>query len=264
MFAKRILILVPHPDDEVVACCAAIGRAKGPSVEIFALYLSHGCVAREVMWPWEQDEYDLAVNRRLTEAKTAAKLLGITPAGWSPRPARQLWKFLPRVQMEIEQAIAANKIEQLWVPAYEGGNADHDAVNAVASLFKSKLSVLEFAEYNFLDGQLLSQEFPSPNGSEQIIQLKISEQQRKQEALALYASEKRNLGYVGTERECYRPLADYDYTRPPHDGKLWYTRFQWVPIPHPGVDRTKPADVTKAITAFLSSTTTSPPAPARQ
>jgi LmbE family N-acetylglucosaminyl deacetylase len=27
---RRILVLVPHPDDEVVGCAAAIGRARAP------------------------------------------------------------------------------------------------------------------------------------------------------------------------------------------------------------------------------------------
>ena len=42
MFGQRILILVPHPDDEVVAGCAAIGRAQAAGAKIFALYLTHG------------------------------------------------------------------------------------------------------------------------------------------------------------------------------------------------------------------------------
>src|SRR5262249_31788593 len=149
------------------------------------------------------------------------------------------------------RAIGQYNIDQLWVPAYEGGNADHDAANAVASLFAPKLKILEFAEYNFAGGRAYSHEFPRPNGSEEVIALTPEEQQKKRALLAAYASEKCNLGYVKTERECFRPLAAYDYSRPPHEGTLWYARFQWVPFRHPRVDFAKPAEVYAAIAAFL-------------
>lgn len=251
MFGRRLLILVPHPDDEVVACAAAIGRAKAEGAWFFSLYLTHGCIARETMWPWKQKHYEKYVARRRAEAEKAAQALGITPVGWSARPARHLWREMSAVYDEIRSAIRTHNIDQLWIPAYEGGNADHDGLNAVASLLKSDVSILEFAEYNFLDGKAHSQSFPSPNGSEKILTLSSAEQQTKRAALKLYASEKLNLHYVKTERECFRPLAIYDYAQAPHAGTLWYERFHWVPFKHPGVDFTKSAEVSAAIVVFL-------------
>jgi len=251
MFGKNILIAVPHPDDEVVACCAAIGRAQAQKARIYALYLTHGYIARDIMWPWERKNYEAHVARRRMEGEEAAKLLGITPLSWNARPARHLWRHLGEVQSEIESAVARHNIDQLWVPAYEGGNADHDALNAVGSVFADKLSVFEFAEYNFSAGKAHLQEFPFPDGSEQMIGLAPEEIRRKRDALKIYASEKGNLNYVKTEQECWRPLAKYDYSRPPHDGVLWYARFQWVPFRHPRVDFTDARDVSEAITRFL-------------
>lgn len=271
MFGKRILIAIPHPDDEVVACAAAIGRAKRDGAEIFALYLTHGCIARKTLWPWQRGRYDKFVARRRAEAEQAAKFLGITPAGnWPTRPARHLWRELPQAQAELAAAIAAHNIDQLWVPAYEGGNADHDGLNALASLFIKILGrsgtnramaneigwggippVLEFAEYNFFEGRARRQEFPLPNGSEQLITLSPAEKVKKRGALAIYKSEKKNLGYVGVGYESFRALASYDYSRPPHEGTLWYARFQWVPFPHPRVDFTKPEDVSAALIKLL-------------
>ena len=70
-------------------------------------------------------------------------------------------------------------------------------------------------------------------------------------ALSLYASEKGNLGSLRLEEEQIRPLAAYDYSKPPHEGKLWYERFQWVPLRHPRVDYTSCDEVSGAITDFL-------------
>ena len=252
MFGQRILVLVPHPDDEVVACAAAIGRAQAAGAQVFALYLTNGCIPRDAMWFWQRKKYDAMVACRRGEAEKVAKALHIIPVGWSNRPARHLWQHMQAAFDEIQDAIATYDFDQLWVPAYEGGNPDHDALNAIGQRFKLSMSVLEFAEYNFAGGKAQSQTFPFPNGSEQIIPLTDAEQESKRAALALYQSEQSNLNYVDVMRECYRLLADYNYAEPPHTGKLWYARFQWVPFRHPRVDFTKPADVSRAIGDFLS------------
>ena len=251
MFGKRILILVPHPDDEVVACATTLEHAKADGVEIFALYLTHGCISKDAVWPWQRKKYDAMVDRRQAEAKKAASYLGITPVGWNDRPARYLWQNMHAVCTEIQTAIQDYGIDQIWLPAYEGGNPDHDVLNAIGQRFKRQISVLEFAEYNFFAGKAQSNSFPEMNGTEQVINLSETEQKIKRAALALYKSEQSNLNYIELNRECFRPLADYDYFKPPHAGKLWYARFQWVPFKHPRVDFTNPMDVCKAITDFL-------------
>ncbi|HLW93098.1 MAG TPA: PIG-L family deacetylase [Roseiarcus sp.] len=252
LFGSRILILVPHPDDEVVGAAAALGRAKKRGAALAALYLTDGCLARETMWPWRRKRHGEAVARRRSEAERAAAVLGLEAAGWPQRPARRLWRELPAVQAEIRAAIAACKPDQLWVPAYEGGNPDHDGLNALGRLLARRLNVLEFAEYNFFGGSVHAQEFPYPNGEEETIILTPEERAQKRALLELYASERGNLSYVGTARECFRPLAAYDYNRPPHPGTLWYARFQWVPFRHPRVDFTPPREVSEAIVAYLA------------
>lgn len=251
-FGRHILLLVPHPDDEIVACFAVLRRAQAEGAKIHALYLTHGCISQETRWPWDRKKHDWHVARRRVEAEQAARQLELIPVGWSHRPARSLWQHMISVKDEIVSAIDKHAIDQIWVSAYEGGNPDHDAVNAITSTLTSKVSVLEFAEYNFASGRARSQEFPALNGTEKTITLDKTEQEQKKQALKLYVSEQCNLGYVKTERECFRPLANYDYRQPPHTGTLWYARFRWVPFRHPRVDFTDPADVGRAITKFLA------------
>jgi LmbE family N-acetylglucosaminyl deacetylase len=251
MFGRRILIFVPHPDDEIVACAAAIGRARAEGAEIFASYLTDGCLARETIWPWRRRRHADDVARRRAEGETAARRLGLTILGWSERPARSLWRHLRQVHGDMHAAIEACAPDQVWLPAYEGGNPDHDGLNGLGQLFVDRLSVLEFAEYNFFGGRAQAQIFPLPDGAEQTLLLTPAEKALKRELLALYASERRNLNYVGIEQECWRPLARYDYSRPPHAGTLWYARYQWVPFRHPAVDFTQPEEVSRAIGAYL-------------
>lgn len=250
MFGKRILILAPHPDDEVVAACASIGRAQAQGAQIFVHFLTHGCIAKETLWPWQRKNYAKLVSRRRAEAEETARFLNIEITGFQDRPARHLWQELDQAYQEIKNTIAKHAIDQLWIPAYEGGNADHDGLNALCQKFSGKMNVLEFAEYNFTAHQTNAQTFPASKGTETLFSLSKEEQIKKKKALEIYASEKNNLGYVGLTQECFRPLNAYDYSKPPHDGTLWYARFQWVPFAHPRVDFTKPQAVCDALLLF--------------
>ena len=240
MFGKRILILVAHPDDEVVACAASIARAKAQGAVVSALYLTHGCLPQETLWPWQRKDHERLVAARRAEADSVATFLGIQPVGWSSRPARHLWQELPQVFQEVDAAVK------------QYGNPDHDALNAIGFKLKSRLSVLEFAEYNFFGGKALSQSFVSSDETMRLFTLTPDERAAKRAALKMYASERGNLSSIDIDQESYRPLAAYDYAHPPHQGKVWYARFQWVPFRHPRVDFTQPAEVSQSITAFLS------------
>jgi LmbE family N-acetylglucosaminyl deacetylase len=252
-FGRRILILAPHPDDEVVGFSAAIGRAHAAGAQVSVLFLTHGCIDQASMWPWARSGYAQAIARRRAEGERAAEALGVAVAGVSDRPARHLWRELAAAEFEVRAAVAATGADQLWVPAFEGGNPDHDGANAIASRLAAEgLSVLEFAEYNLEGGRVRSHRFPTRAVAEETLNLTPEEQAAKRRALDLYVSEKANLAYVALERETFRPLPAHDYGRSPHTGKLWYARFQWVPFRHPQVDFTDPADVHVALTSYLS------------
>jgi len=251
-FGRSILILAAHPDDEVAACAAAVGRARASGGDVWVIYLTNGCLDRETVWPWDRRRHPGMIRRRRAEAERAAAALGLECAGWGPRAARHLWRELPEAECEVRAAVQAHGIDQLWSPAYEGGNPDHDALNALASRFMDAgLSVLEFAEYNFTGGRPRSHSFPRTLGTETVIELAPDEQKSKRQALSLYASERGNLRVIGLEREVFRPLPEHDYSRAPHPNKLWYTRFQWVPFRHPRIDFVKPQAVYHEIGAYI-------------
>ncbi len=255
MFGKRILILVAHPDDEVVACAASIAAARAEGAAVSALYLTDGCLAENVLWPWQRKRHDYYVKRRLAEAEEAATALGLQPVGWGARPARALWRELPQVFEEVQAALAQLRPDQLWVPAYEGGNPDHDALNAVGFKLKKRVSVLEFAEYNYFGGKAHSQAFVSTDNTTRVVKLSPQERLVKQGLLNLYGSEACNLRSLKAEQESYRPIASYNYALPPHQGTLWYERYRWVPFRHPRIDGTSSHVVSNAIMNFLSAAT---------
>jgi LmbE family N-acetylglucosaminyl deacetylase len=239
----RILILAPHPDDEIVACGIAARRARSEGARLSVLYLTTGVPPRELLWHWRRRSRDAHVARRCDEALAASTLFGFEPAGFLDIASRQLLQHLDQATAAVDRALGATSAQCLWVTAFEGAHQDHDAANAIAASFRDRMPVWEFAAYNFSDGKVCSNRFIDARGG--VIELKLNREEAalKRRALALYASERGNLAHIKIREEAYRPLPRHDYTAPPHPGKLFRERFQWVPLGHPRIDFTPSADI---------------------
>lgn len=233
MFGKRILILIPHPDDEVVGACGAMLRAQTQGSKIFGLYLTTGISSRKK---------EAALRRE--EAKKVAGLLNIHAVAFEEIPSRRLKNHLHEVEKKIAATIEDCEIDRLWVPAYEGGHQDHDAANFLASRFKKALPVWEFSEYHFFGGKTYSNDFFKLTGDEKKVELTKEESQIKKRALSLYKSEWFNLRMVrpSLTQEALRPLSRYDYSKPPYEGKMYYQRWQFFSF-HPAVDPIQPEEL---------------------
>jgi hypothetical protein len=254
---RRILVLAPHPDDEVVGCAVALSRACVAGAAARVLYLTTGVPAREVLWPWARARHDAMVRRRREEAVRAAEKLGIEIAGFEDWPTRMLKDHLGAATARVRAA--ARDATEVWVPAWEGAHQDHDVANWIAA--RLGMPVQEFAEYSFFGGKVRSNAFRDGGG---VIALSPEEQAWKRALLALYASERGNLRHIGVTQEALRPLPRHDYTRPPHDGTLFYQRFQWVPFRHPRIDFTSPDAVCHALAAERAEAAKAGPASAER
>jgi LmbE family N-acetylglucosaminyl deacetylase len=249
----RVLLLIPQPDDEVVGCATAITRARRGGAEFFGLYLSTGVVAPEADWRWRRKTHSARVERRRQEALAAAAALGIQPVGFATRPARRLRFDLAEAQAEIRALATEHAVDVVWTPAYEGRHQDHDATNFLASTMAPWWRVLEYAAYNaWTSGG--AQSFPALTGGETVVRLSATEAAQKAALLGLYQSQSRQLRRVHCQQEVLRPLATYDYRKPPHPGRLFYQRFAWLPFPIPQVDFTPPARVCARFARFAAGT----------
>jgi N-acetylglucosamine malate deacetylase 1 len=249
---RRILVLAPHPDDEIVACGIAAMRARATGSRVFVLYLTTGVPGRAALWAWQRAGYAGRLARRRREALDAAALLGLEPVAFGETPSRTLRGDLDDAVDRIADAVARCDADVLWVPAFEGGHQDHDAANAAAAACRHRIPVWEFAAYNFAGGEVRANRFAALRGGEITIDASPQEAQLKRRALACYGSEQGNLSHLGTMRECARPLPVYDYGAPPHPGRLFRERFQWVPFRHPRVDFTPSADIYRSIGGWKS------------
>jgi N-acetylglucosamine malate deacetylase 1 len=244
---RRVLILAPHPDDEVVACGLAGYRARREGAMVSVFYLTTGVPACEALWPWQRAGYAARIVRRQAEAKEAAGLLGFAAAGRLDVPSRSLRLHLDAAAAAVARALDAVVASELWVTAFEGAHQDHDAANALAARFRERLSVWEFAAYNYAGGRVRSNRFLDARGGVVELRANREEVRLKRRALSLYASERGNLRHIRAGEEAYRPLPRHDYRTPPHPGTLFRERFHRVPFRHPRIDFTPSVEIYRSI-----------------
>lgn len=259
MIGQRILLLVPHPDDEIVGCATAIGRARADGASVALCYLTNGVPERSVLFPWQRRRHAAWIGRRWQEAMEAARRLGVAEAGRLDIATRTLKSHFAQAEALIARALAETSADTLWTPAYEGGHQDHDAANFLASRCTDRAAVWEFSEYNRAGGVVRGQTFFDARGGEREIALTPDERATKRALLAVYASERGNLQHIGMrfERESFRPLPAHDYASAAHPGRQFYQRFQWVPY-HSRIDRCRPHELSEAIAQYVR---TAPAAP---
>jgi hypothetical protein len=82
--------------------------------------------------------------------------------------------------------------------------------------------------YHAHHDQCVSGRFLNGDGSQEL-QLFLSEAERARKAgmFAAYASQRRVLDGFVINHERFRVAPEYDFSRPPHKGKLWYECMAW-------------------------------------
>jgi len=256
--SRHILILAPHPDDEVVACGLSAWRARQDGARLYVLYLTTGVPLGEALWPWRRKGHSARVARRREEAVAAAAMLGLTPVEFLAIPSRSLRLHLDEAAAAIDRALRATPATALWVPAFEGAHQDHDAANALAAAYRDRLQVWEFAAYNYAGGRVNSNWFFDVRRGAIEEHPSRQEARLKRKALATYASESGNLLHIRFDREMCRPMPRHDYAAPPHPGTLFRERFHWVPFHHPRIDFTPSDEIYSVLGKWSAASRTAP------
>lgn len=243
---NTILIFAPHPDDEAICCSVKILRTLKNKGIVYVVYLTDGAPGDEnSQCSWLINgtkisgtckEYRLI---REKEAKNAMKIAGI--------PEENLI-FLRyddgKLIFSLDDAInnvtsLINKIRpnEIYVPAYEGGNCDHDAANYIVHKSIKFLNfnpfVYEYPEY-WMDNKsgkmhVVYQEFIptekslSYKGNFTVISIKMNEEEMKlkKEIMSNYPSQIHILTNFD-KNESFRILPKHNYSNPPHERPLYY------------------------------------------
>ena len=234
------LIVLAHPDDECVAYGALLQRMADPTV----LFLTDGAPRDPYFWE-RYGSREAYASLRQQEARQALAQVGVrrvqfvaancngSAAASEVLVDQELFRRLPAAWRELSGAIERLRPQALLTLAYEGGHPDHDSCNLLVSLASRtfELPAWEAPIYSRArhsdSGRPQPQRFIQENGTEVDIRPTPAEVERKREMWRTYSSQGDFLRFFSPEVETVRPLPAYDYSQPPHPGKLNYEHWQW-------------------------------------
>jgi len=227
----RTLIIVAHPDDEAVTCAALMQRMREPCV----LFCTDGAPLDPYFWSrhGSREAYSLL---RQKEARLALSLVGVTKVEFLKARSvehiidQQLFQRLPEAIEAAFQVVIRVRPQALLTLAYEGGHPDHDSCNFITSVIarQRSLAAWEMPVHKLFhkeDGKF--QTFMPAPQSAISLHPTAEEIARKRLALEAYSSQGNFLVRFDSVDESFRPLPEYDYARPPHEGVLNYEAWQW-------------------------------------
>jgi LmbE family N-acetylglucosaminyl deacetylase len=230
----RALLIAAHPDDETIG--AGVLLARRPNFRIVHVTdgsplnpsdaLAAGCPSRAA--------YGTARRREAIDAMAAAGIPAdaITNLHFTDQQAAfHLEELTRRILAVIDQI----KPEVVLTHAYEGGHPDHDSVALACHLARCSTPpggaffLCEFTGYHARQGTMEIYEFLG-NSSQREFAYSLDQEEReiKIRMLEKFTTQIRTLQpFVCPEMEKFRLAPQYDFTRPPHAGRLWYENFNW-------------------------------------
>ncbi len=132
-----VLVLAPHPDDEVFGCGGAIMQhiKQGQTVHVFVM------TDGQAAMPYQHETYRSAyISQRQQESLQAAKILGYGKPSFFDISDRQLQRSDVLLQQLLD-FITVHQIQYLYIPSIFELHPDHIASTKIG---------LELAEYSHL------------------------------------------------------------------------------------------------------------------
>ncbi len=228
--AGELLVVAAHPDDDVIGAGALMARVA----RVRVAYVTDGAPrdGRDARARGFPDVAAYAAARR-REAAAALVLAGVAPERlvWLGVPDQQATFALDQAACRLGELIRAVRPGVVLTHAYEGGHPDHDATAfAVQAALETcpgqaGAALLEFAGYHATRQGGRSTDFlEDPACPAVTFDLDAAAQRLKAAMFACHASQAAVLASFSCAREQFRAAPVYDFSRPPHEGRLLYER----------------------------------------
>lgn len=232
----RTMLVIAHPDDEVIALGARLGRFSS-TVFVHATdgAPKNGQDSRARGFA-SVDQYRQAREQELAQA---LMLAGVDNAARVRLeiPDQEASFQLARLTRQIEGLFLEHKPEVVFTHPYEGGHPDHDACafavhRAVALLQaggQAPPAILEGAFYHAGPAGIEAGCFVTCDSRTAEVAYPLSEEERLQKGalFACFATQQETLSGFPLDFERFRIAPQYDFLQPPNCGSVLYDHFPW-------------------------------------
>lgn len=232
----KCAVIVAHPGDEIVGAGCLISKLADVSV----VHITDG--ARDLSQATAAGFDDLAAY---TEARKQECLIAL---GLAHVPQDRVVEFsipdssacncLSDLAKRIAHFLQESGVDIVITHPYEGGHPDHDATafatHAALQLvqrngFKPP-SLFEMALHPGKDEISKLPEFlPGAGGETTTLVLDERATKLKRQMFECLESQRRSIQASPVGWEKFRPPPAYDFSVPPHEGRLHYENFDWAP-----------------------------------
>ena len=229
---EPVAVVVAHPDDETIAAGGSLHLMR----RLLLVHVTDGAprqlgdAAREGF-----DTPSAYAAARERELRDALEHSGAQPERVTLGvPDQEASAAIPQIADRLGALFRAHGVRHVLTHAYEGGHPDHDAV-ALAVHLAGGAAIYEFAGYHAApEGGMRTGVFlePSPSGSgkdaEIVVTLSPQDLARKRAMMACFRTQAKILSQFDPARERFRAAPAYDFTAPPHEGRLLYEEWGWM------------------------------------
>src|SRR3569832_957804 len=165
--AHRTLVLVAHPDDEVIGASTLLPKLRNA---LFA-YVTDGAPRDGRDAQSHGLNVDAYRKRRREERDAALSLCAVDRHRVIELgcPDQQAARELVRLSREVVRVVDERRIEFMLAPAYEGGHPDHDATafiaHAAVALSRRTVRIVEMAGYHAAANDIVRGDFIPSTGA---------------------------------------------------------------------------------------------------
>jgi LmbE family N-acetylglucosaminyl deacetylase len=229
-----LAIVVAHPDDEAIGAGAQLRR--WPHAQV--IHTTDGA-PRHSAAAW-QSGYLTA--EEYASARERESITALTQAGIGLRQLHHLGFTDQETALNLvslTEALADKFLELqpkfVITHPYEGGHPDHDsttfALHAACDILLHEQgfapAIVEMTSYFNRAGIMATSEFlPRARSVIETRVLTEEEKEFKQRLFACFKTQQHALQYFPISIERFRLAPHYDFTKPPHEGRLYYELFK--------------------------------------
>jgi len=226
----RTLLIAAHPDDETIGAGALLRRR--PNIKV--IHATDGSPLN----PGDALAAGFVTRAEYAEARRTETVQALAQAGIREEAITNLQFTDQQLSFQMKELtervlaiVRQFQPEVVLTHAYEGGHPDHDSVAFACQMARRAASfcLCEFAGYHAgCAGMQIYTFLPSAQQTQYAYRLNADEREFKIAMIKSFATQERTLRpFTQPQVERFRVAPEYDFTRPPHEGKLWYDNFNW-------------------------------------